>query len=210
MIDGLPGYATAVSRSDVPAGWRDRREAGGCLIDIRNSEIISEQLSMPHSPRFYQDRLWLANSGKGEFGYFDLAHGRFEPIAFCPGYMRGLAFHAGFALVALSLPRYNRVFSGLGLDDTLRQKDAEPFCGLMVIDLGSGNIAHWLRFECGLVTELYDLQVLPGVRMPMMLGFRSDAIQRLITFPQGEKVVRHDLQPAGDGPGQPPGTAANS
>ena len=206
MIDGVPRYATAVSRSDVAAGWRDRREAGGCLIDISKNEVISEQLSMPHSPRFYQDRLWLANSGKGEFGYFDLAQGRFEPIAFCPGYMRGLAFHAGFALVALSLPRYNRVFSGLGLDDTLQRKDAEPCCGLMVIDLASGNIAHWLRFEGGLVTELYDLQVLPGVRMPMMLGFRSDAIQRLITFPQGETVVRHNLQQAGAE--QPPASAA--
>jgi uncharacterized protein (TIGR03032 family) len=202
MIDGVPGYATAVSRSDVAAGWRDRREAGGCLIDIRKNEVISEQLSMPHSPRLYQGRLWLANSGKGEFGYFDLERGRFEPVAFCPGYMRGLAFHGGFALVGLSLPRYNKVFSGLGLDDTLRQKDAEPFCGLMVIDLASGNIAHWLRFEGGLVTELYDLQVLPGVRMPMMLGFRSEEIQRLITFPEGEQVVRHNLQPAGDDAGQ--------
>ena len=203
MVDGVPAYATAVSRSDVAAGWRDRREAGGCLLDIRHNEILSEQLSMPHSPRWYRDRLWLANSGNGEFGYFDLARGRFEPVAFCPGYMRGLAFHGGFALVGLSLPRYNKVFSGLGLDDALQRKDADPFCGLMVIDLASGNIAHWLRFEGGLVTELYDLQVLPGVRYPKMLGFRSDDIQHLITFPQEGGIVRHNLQPAGDGAAPP-------
>ncbi|MHB8808568.1 MAG: TIGR03032 family protein [Desulfobulbaceae bacterium] len=203
MADGVPAYATAVSRSDVAVGWRDRREAGGCLLDIRHNEILSEQLSMPHSPRWYRDRLWLANSGNGEFGYFDLAQGRFEPVAFCPGYIRGLAFHEGFALVGLSLPRYNKVFSGLNLDDALQRKDAEPFCGLMVIDLASGNIAHWLRFEGGLVTELYDLQVLPGVRYPKMLGFRSDDIQHLITFPEDGRTVRHNLQPVGDGSAPP-------
>lgn len=197
MVDSIPGYATAISRSDVMDGWRDRREAGGCLIDIRRNAVISEQLSMPHSPRFYRGRLWLCNSGSGEFGYFDVERGRFEPIAFCPGYMRGLAFHDGFALVGLSLPRYNKVFSGLGLDDALRRKDAEPFCGLMVIELASGNIAHWLQFDGGLVTELYDLQVLPAVRMPTLLGFRSDDIQRLITFPEGDRIIRHTLQPAG-------------
>ncbi|MHB8789165.1 MAG: TIGR03032 family protein [Desulfobulbaceae bacterium] len=197
MVDSIPGYATAVSRSDVMAGWRDRREAGGCLIDIRQNAVISEQLSMPHSPRFYRGRLWLANSGSGEFGWFDLEEGRFQPIAFCPGYIRGLAFHDGFALIGLSLPRYNKVFSGLGLDDALQRKDAEPFCGLMVIELASGNIAHWLQFDGGLVTELYDLQVLPGVRMPTLLGFRSDDIQRLITFPEGDRIIRHTLQPAG-------------
>ena len=78
----------------------------------------------------------------------------------------------------------------------------------MVIHFASGNIAHRLRFEGGMVTELYDLQVLPGVRLPMMLGFRSDAIQRLITFSQGKKIVRHDLQPAGDNADPPPGPAS--
>jgi uncharacterized protein (TIGR03032 family) len=198
MVDGEPAYATAVSRSDVAAGWRDRREAGGCLLDIRRNEIVSEQLSMPHSPRWYRDRLWLANSGTGEFGFFDLERGCFAPVAFCPGYMRGLAFHDGFALVGLSLPRYNKIFSGLGLDDALRRKDAEPFCGLMVIDLANGNIAHWLRFDGGLVTELYDLQVLPGVRCPSLLGFRSADIQHLITFPLAGGIVRHTLRPAGN------------
>jgi len=153
---------------------------------------------MPHSPRLYRDRLWIANSGNGELGYLDQENGQFEPVAFCPGYMRGLAFLDRFALVGLSLPRYNRVFSGLGLDDSLKNKDAEPLCGIMVIDLDTGNIAHWLRFEGGLVTELYDLQILNNVRCPTVLGFRSDEIQRLITFKENGTTVRHNLQAGTD------------
>ena len=74
---------------------------------------------MPHSPRVYRDRLWLLNSGTGYFGSFDLAGGRFEPLAFCPGYLRGLAFSGDFAVMGLSRPRHDKTFGGLALDDEL-------------------------------------------------------------------------------------------
>ena len=38
-------------------------------------------------------------------------------------------------------------FSGLELDELLAAKDAEPRCGMMVIDLTTGAIVHWLRFS---------------------------------------------------------------
>jgi hypothetical protein len=41
-------------------------------------------------------------------------------------------------------------------------------------------VAHWLRLE-GMVRELYDVAVLPGVVRPMALGFKTDEIQRLLT-----------------------------
>ena len=179
--DGQPRYVTAVSQSDVADGWRDRRRDGGCVIDISSNEVILSGLSMPHSPRWYRDKLWLLNSGTGEFGYADMERGVFEPVAFCPGYMRGCAFCGDFAIVGLSKPRHNKTFSGLSLDDNLRAKDAEPRCGLVVIDLRSGDIVHSLRIE-GVVEELYDVQVLPGVRRPMAIGFKSDEIRRVVTM----------------------------
>ena len=51
MQDGVPAYVTAVSRSDMINGWRDRRHEGGVLIDVRDDRIVTDQLSMPHSPR---------------------------------------------------------------------------------------------------------------------------------------------------------------
>ena len=181
LRDGQPGYMTAVSQSDVADGWRDRRRDGGCVIDINSNEIILTGLSMPHSPRWYKDKLWLLNSGTGEFGYADIERGVFEPVAFCPGYMRGCAFCGDFAIVGLSKPRHNKTFSGLSLDDNLRTKGAEPRCGLLVIDLRSGDIVHSLRIE-GVVEELYDVQVLPGVRRPMAIGFKTDEIRRVVTM----------------------------
>jgi len=44
-----------------------------------------------------------------------------------------------------------------------------------------GAIVHWLRFE-GIVTELYDVQVIPQVQRLMGLGFETDEIAQLITW----------------------------
>jgi uncharacterized protein (TIGR03032 family) len=181
MRDGQPRYVTTVSQSDVGEGWRDKRADGGCVIDIESNELVATGLSMPHSPRWYRDKLWLLHSGTGEFGYIDLARGSFEPVAFCPGYQRGLAFHGDFAIVGISQPRHNKTFSGLALDEQLRAKDAEPRCGLLVIDLRTGDIVHSLRLE-GVIEELYDVVTLPGVRRPMAIGFRTDEIRRVITM----------------------------
>lgn len=181
LRDGQPRYVTAVSQSDVAEGWRDKRQTGGCVIDIHSNEVIATGLSMPHAPRWHQDKLWLLNSGAGEFGYVDLERGKFEPIAFCPGYLRGLAFSGNFAIVGLSRPRHNKTFSGLALDERLRSKDVEPRCGVLVIDLRTGDTVHSLRIE-GVVEELYDVQILPGVRRPMAIGFKTDEIRRVITM----------------------------
>jgi uncharacterized protein (TIGR03032 family) len=182
MVEGKAKYVTASSQSDVVDGWRDRRQNGGIIIDIESNEIVASGLSMPHSPRWYQDKLWVLNSGRGELGYVDLDTGKFNAIAFCPGYLRGLAFWQNWAIVGLSKPRGgDKTFSGLELDELLIKKDAEPRCGIMVIDIKTGTIIHWLRFE-GVVTELYDVQIIPEVQRPMALGFQTEEIAQLITL----------------------------
>jgi len=180
LDDGTARYVTAVSTSDIVDGWRDRRRDGGVVIDVRSNAIVATGLSMPHSPRVYRGKLWLLNAGTGELGSIDPATGAFEPLAFCPGFLRGLAFAGDFAVVGLSGPRHDKkTFGGLALDDELVRRDAEPRSGLHVIDLRTGDVAHWVRLE-GMVTELYDVVALPGVARPAALGFKTDEIQRLL------------------------------
>jgi uncharacterized protein (TIGR03032 family) len=181
MKDGAPAYATAVSESDVHEGWREHRRTGGVVLSVPGGEVICRGLSMPHSPRWHEGRLYLLNSGAGEFGAVDLAAGRFEPICFCPGYARGLAFTGPFAVIGLSTCRESRTFSGLPLDEALAAKKAAPRCGLMVVDLRSGDVVHSVTIE-GVVRELYDVAVLPGVRRPSALGFKTEEIRRTITI----------------------------
>jgi uncharacterized protein (TIGR03032 family) len=185
LLDGHPRFATAVSTSDVVDGWRDRRRDGGVVLSIPDGRVLASGLSMPHSPRFDKGRLWLHDSGTGRFGSIDPDGGPFEPLTFCPGYLRGLAFVGDFAIVGLSRPRRDSTFGGLVLEDELTRRSADARCGLLVIDLRSGDVAHWLRVD-GLVRELYDVAVLPRVARPMALGFKSDEIQRMIAIgPEG-------------------------
>ena len=178
MVDGAPRYASAACRSDVVDGWRDRRADGGIVIDIETDEIVASGLSMPHSPRWRDGKLWVANSGSGEIGWIE--DNSFRPFAFCPGFLRGLSFFGDHAAVTLSKPRYKR-FEGLALDKKLSDKDADPWCGVQIISLQSGSVAHWIRFD-GAIQELFDVCVLPGVADAITLGPQSAEIQNFITI----------------------------
>jgi len=180
LRDGRAAYVTATSKSDVADGWRDRRTSGGCVIDVGSGAVVVDGLSMPHSPRWYRDKLWLLDSGSGWFGWVDPARGVFERVCFCPGFARGLSFVGDFAVVGLSKPRDNKTFADLALADELAKRDADPRCGLHVIDLRTGDAVHWLRIE-GVIAELYDVVPLPGIRRPMALGFVTDEIRRMLT-----------------------------
>ncbi len=181
MHNGKPTYVTAVAQTDVNEGWRDHRRDGGIVIDVASNEIVAQGLSMPHSPRLYQNKLWLLDSGSGYFGYIDINSGKLERVCFCPGYLRGLNFIGDYAIMGLSTSR-GKTFSGLSLDDHLQSKRAKPRCGLSVVDLRSGDIVHSVRIT-GIIEELYDVVVLPDVKSPMALGFKTDEIRRTITTP---------------------------
>jgi uncharacterized protein (TIGR03032 family) len=179
-MDGArPALVTAVSRSDVADGWRDRRRDGGVVVDVESGEIVASALSMPHSPRLHDGRLWLLNSGRGELGWVDPASGAFTPVAFCPGYARGLAFVGKYAVIGLSRPRRNQTFEGLELDERLATADAVPRCGLLIVDVESGRTVEWLRFE-QVIDELYDVAVLPGVAQAEAIGFRGEGIAQAV------------------------------
>ncbi|MEY3358775.1 MAG: hypothetical protein RI923_35 [Pseudomonadota bacterium] len=180
MKDGEPKYVTAVCKSDSVDGWRDRRRDGGVVIDIETDEIVCEGLSMPHSPRWHNGKLWVLNAGTGYLGWVDFETKSFVPFTFCPGFLRGLSMIGNVAAVGLSKPRNGR-FSGLDLDDELKKRDAEPWCGVQIVSLTSGDVLQWVRFD-GDISEIFDISFLPGVRNPMMVGLRTGEIRELITF----------------------------
>jgi uncharacterized protein (TIGR03032 family) len=67
LEDGEPAYATACSRTDTAAGWRDHRVQGGVALHIPSNEIVLDGLSMPHSPRWHRGTLYMLNSGGGSY-----------------------------------------------------------------------------------------------------------------------------------------------
>ena len=181
MHEGQARFVTAVATTDVFDGWREHRESGGVLIDVGSGEIAAQGMSMPHSPRLYQNQLWLHNSGTGEFGKVDLDSGTFEPVCFCPGYLRGLDFFGNVAVVGLSLPR-NKTFSGLKIEERLQKEKVGARCGLLFIDLNTGTILHSMTFD-GVVSELYDVGVIAGRKQPSAYGPNAPELARTLSVP---------------------------
>jgi uncharacterized protein (TIGR03032 family) len=180
LKEGRAKYATAVSRSDVVDGWRERRHEGGVIIDVDTDRVVTEQLSMPHSPRLANGSLWVLDSGRGYLCRVEPNSGKLEQVTFCPGFLRGLSFWSRYALIGASLPR-DGTFQGLELEQTIKARDGEPRCGAFILDSHNGDILHWIRFE-GAVRELFDVSFIPGVGAPMCVGLGSPEMRTLITI----------------------------
>ena len=155
LIDGQVRLASALGTTDTPGGWRDRKADGGVLMEVPSGEVVAGGLSMPHSPRVHDGKLWILESGHGSLATIDLDTGKVETVAHLPGFTRGLAFAGPFAFVGLSQVR-EHLFGGLPLTEHLTQR----VCGVWVVDTRSGDIVSFLRFE-GQVQEIYDIQLLP-------------------------------------------------
>ncbi len=164
LIAGLPRLASVLGITDTPGGWRATKKDGGALLDVPSGEVVVGGLSMPHSPRWYADRLWLLESGQGTLGTVNARAGKYEPMAVLPGFTRGLDFCGRYAFVGLSQVRETAVFSGIPLGERLQERT----CGVWVVDLRSGNTAAFVRFEDA-VQEIFAVQVLPGVRFPDLI-----------------------------------------
>ena len=185
MAGGKPKYCSMFAETDEKAGWRAQRISGGGVMDLETNQYVVRGISMPHSPRLYRDRLWLLQSGTGDIGYVD--QGRFEPVAFCGGYVRGLAFSGDYAVVGTSKGREQNLFEELPLYQRLSQQRIGPTCGLSIVNLTSGEIDCSLAIE-GLVTQLYDVVVLPGAKRPMAIGTKTDEIHRMISIGENQPL----------------------
>lgn len=172
MRDGAPAYVTVMATSDEPAGWRNARNQSGAVLDVASGEVVTSGLSMPHSPRWHDGRLFVLNSGFGRLERVDPATGRRDVVAVLPGYARGLALVGDLAFVGLSRIRETAVFGGA----PIAAYHDELKCGVGVIELSTGDTVATFQFANG-VEEIFDVQAVPGARCPTFGGAPGDASQ---------------------------------
>lgn len=163
--NGKPRYVTALGETDEPSGWRANKKDGGVLIDLDSNEIIGRGLSMPHSPRWYDDKLWLLQSGTGGFGTIDPHTGKYEVLVELPGFTRGLSFCGPLAFIGLSQVRESAVFSGIPIAERAL---AERNCGVWVVNIQTGKVIAFVKFEDA-VQEIFAVEILPGSRYPELV-----------------------------------------
>jgi len=113
----------------------------GVIISGKTRDVVARGLTRPHSLRLGKGRLWVANSGYGEFGY--IKDGKLEPIIRLNGWTRGACIIHDIAFVGTSriIPRFRHYAPGLyGIRDS---------CALYAVSLSSGSILGKLKWPSG-------------------------------------------------------------
>lgn len=170
--NGIPRYITSVSTSDIISGWRENRFSGGIVYDIVYEKVLCTDLSMPHSPRWANDRLYLLEAGTGYFGYIDIENksSEFKKLTFIPGFIRGLSIIKNkYALICSSLDRHETIFQDISLGNQLQLNNAEAKCGIFVVCLDTNKIISHLYFKTE-PKELYDVIVIPDKMRPIIVS----------------------------------------
>lgn len=189
MANGRPSLVSALGVADTPGGWREHKRNGGVVIDLASNEILVRGLSMPHSPRLYDGRLWLLESGSGSIGIVDPATQKYQSIATLPGFTRGLDFFGPLAFIGLSQVRESAVFSGIAIAE---RPVAERACGVWVVDIRTGQTVAFVKFEDA-VQEIFAVEVLHNTRFPDLINDNPALIADSFVLPDAalEQVPAH-------------------
>ncbi|HEV3440457.1 MAG TPA: TIGR03032 family protein [Gemmata sp.] len=163
--DGQPRFVSAMAETDTRQGWRVVKKTAGCLIDVASGETIVRGLTMPHSPRLSQGKLYVLHSGLGRLETVNPSNGHRTTVCELPGYTRGLAIAGSLAFVGLSKIRSASDWDGV----PIARNPERLKCGVWVIDLNRGIVVGSFEFLSG-ADELFDVQLLPGVSSPFLSG----------------------------------------
>jgi len=178
MIEGKPKYVTALGKTDTKGGWRENKRNGGILIDVDTKEIVMQGLSMPHSPRWYRDKLWILNSGEGFLTTLDLKTKKLTNIVELPGFARGISFVGPLAFIGLSKVRESAVFSDFPLIEKLEERQS----GVWVVNIETSQIIGFLKFTEG-VEEIFSVVAIAKSTFPAILDTTDELMDSSYSLP---------------------------
>ena len=165
MRDGKPRYVTSLGTTNTPGGWRANKRNGGVLIDLEGERLICSDLSMPHSPRWYGNHLYVLESGRGALVRVDPDSGKREDVGRVPGFARGIDFLGPLAFIGLSQLRESNPFTDIPITDD----NSERQSGVWVLNIEDGKTVAFLKFTGG-VQEIFAVQALHGALFPEILS----------------------------------------
>ncbi|MBR9920799.1 MAG: TIGR03032 family protein [Bacteroidetes bacterium] len=188
LKDGLPKYVTSFNDGDSPQSWRDVVTTGGLVMDVPSNEIVARNIPMPHSPRIFDDKLYLLLSATGEFVRVDIETGKYEVIRKLDGFVRGLAKHGDYVFIGLSRLRKNSsTFAKLEIANKAQQ------AGIVVLHLPTGAYVGEIRYQTS-VEEIYDVQVLPGMMRPGILNTMKEEYKLGLATPESTYWARPEAK----------------
>lgn len=185
--DGVVRYVTALGESNEPQGWRVNKRNGGLLIDCVENRVIVRGLSMPHSPRWHNGKLWVLESGRGALVQVEPETGEKTDVAFVPGFARGIDFLGPVAFIGLSQLRETNAFT----DIPITEENKERLSGVWAVNIETGKTIAFLKFTGG-VQEIFAVAAVPGVLFPEVLH-EGELLATTYTLP--DDALRESVPP---------------
>lgn len=164
LKNGTPKYATAFNQGNCFHSWRDNITKTGVVFELETNEVVAENLAMPHSPRLFNEELYVLLSATGELIKIDIKSGKYDVIVKIEGFVRGMSLHKDYLFVGLSKLRKNSsTFGKLDFAEKANQS------GIMIIHLPTGSIAGKITYLSSM-DEIYDVHILPDKIRPNILN----------------------------------------
>lgn len=164
LKDGVPKYATAFNQGNTHQSWREHVTKTGVVFDIETSEVIAEGLAMPHSPRWFNNDLYVLLSATGELVRIDVNTGKYDVVVKLNGFVRGMDLYKDYLFIGLSKLRKNSsTFGKLPFAEQANE------AGIMVVHLPTGSIAGNISYLSSL-DEIYDIHILGDKIRPNILN----------------------------------------
>jgi uncharacterized protein (TIGR03032 family) len=177
LKNGRIEYVTALANTNTRQGWRENKIKGGVLMHVPSNEIIFNNLSMPHSPRIYDDKIYFLNSAMGELFVADINQGVPEVVAKLGGFARGMDRIGDYLFIGISKLRHTTaIFKELPIAKT-------SFAGIVVVYLPMGKVVGQIKYESS-VDEIYDVKIIPDYIRPGILNPEKEEAHQALATPQ--------------------------
>ncbi len=124
----------------------------GVIFSGKTRSVAARGLTRPHSAKLHKGRLWVNNSGAGEFGYIE--KGNFKPLLNLQSWTRGLCFHEDIAFIGVSriIQKYKVYAPGITHEI--------PRCGIVAFDTKSEKVVGSITFPFG--NQIFAVEWLPS------------------------------------------------
>jgi len=177
MENGKPRFVTAFNEGDSRQSWREQVTHSGIVMDLENGEVLTRGLSMPHSPRIYDGKLYMLLSATGELICMDTTTGSYEVVNGLGGFVRGMSKCGDYLFIGLSkLRKGSSTFGKLPLSHR------EQKAGITIIHLPTGAKVGQIVYETS-VDEIYDIRILPNRSRANILNTEKDLHKQGLMIP---------------------------
>lgn len=167
MLDGEPRYVTAFSQSNTKEEWRVKDCDSGVLIDVKENRILKSDISLPHSPKCHDGKVYYCASGDGAIHVYDPTTKDTQVLCNLPGFTRGMIFLGDLLIVGLSKVRESSDEGSITRRIKLTPEDSR--CGIWFINANNGLLVSKLEFT-GDVSQIYDIAIIPNSCKPEIIS----------------------------------------